>query len=291
MASESPTGVGSDAAAPLALSHGTRRTTKSGRARRLGDASGGRRRTPCWRGQPGDGRVRCLSQRADPPGQRARVHHSPLRGRGAEAPRGAGATPPLLGRLRPVPQGSGRRAAPVGRPHRPTTHRGARPMGVPRQLVRALQGTAAGCAARARRGDGGDLPDRDVHLGRLPRPGPRGGVATRGDRGGARQTPHQKGERRRGRLRTGGRRPGGVGRQRGRRSSRDRIRRGDRPLPLPPLLPRVRPGHRHHHGLRRRHHDAVLHLRLLRPGGHDRPVMRQRRQARLEGRLADALGL
>ena len=92
------------------------------------------------------------------------------------------------------------------------------------ELGRALQGAAAGLAARARRGDGGDLPDRDVHLRRLPRAGPRGRGAPRRHRGGAGQAPHQEGQCRRGRLRAGGRRPRRLGRQRGRRRG-DLLRR------------------------------------------------------------------
>ena len=96
-------------------SHGTRRTAgrAAGRAHRLGDP-GGRRRRPA-RGRGGrrgrrhrDRRVRHQPVRADPPRQPARVPDGALRRRGAASPRRDHATPPQLGRLRPVPQGPGR---------------------------------------------------------------------------------------------------------------------------------------------------------------------------------------
>ena len=68
-------------------------------------------------------------ERPDPPGQPARVHHPALRRRGAASPRRRGPPPASLGRLRPLPQGAGRRAAGVGRAHRPAADRRPRPVG------------------------------------------------------------------------------------------------------------------------------------------------------------------
>ena len=63
-----------------------------------------------------------------------------------------------------------------------------------------------------------------------------------------------------------------------------------RPLPLQALLPRVRPRHDHRDVVRRRHHRPRLHLHGVRVQRRDQPRDPGRGQARVEGRLADALG-
>ena len=103
----------------------------------------------------------------------------------------ARAAPARLGRLRPVPQGAGGRRPVLGRPHRPAALGGPGPVGVPRVLGRALQGAAARRAARAGRGHGGDLPDRALHVGGLPRAGAARRTPPRRHRRGAREVPHQ----------------------------------------------------------------------------------------------------
>ncbi|CAA9370295.1 MAG: Lysyl-tRNA synthetase (class I), partial [uncultured Nocardioides sp.] len=267
---------------------GARRT--AGRSHRLGDAGGGRRRTARRRGQAGDRVLGCIALGTGPPGQPAGVPHHPLRGRRAAAPGHRGHPPARVGRLRPLPQGPRGRARRVGRAHRPPAHRRPRPVGVPRLLVRPLQGAAAARARRPRRGDDRDLPDGALPVRDLPREGPGRRARAAPDRGGAGASPHQEARRRR-RAGHRDRRPGGRGARRlGRRRRRGGLGSGrPRALPLQALLPRVRPRHRHRHVVRRRDHRPRLHVRV-RDHRRDQPRHRGRGQARVEGRLADALG-
>ena len=123
-----------------------------------------------------------------------------LRRRRAAPPRRTRAPPARLGRLRPVPQGAGRRRPVVGRAHRPPALGRPRPVGLPRLVGRALQGAARAARCRAGRRDGGDLADRALPVGCLPRRGPARGAAPR-TRSSAvlAQLPHQEGRARVGR--------------------------------------------------------------------------------------------
>ena len=193
------------------------------------------------------------------PRQPARVPHRPLRRRRAAPPRRPRPPPARVGRLRPLPQGAGRRRPVLGRAHRPAALGGPRPVGVPPVLGRALQGAAARGPARARRGHGGDLPDRALHVGGLPRAGAARRPAPRRHRRGAREVPDQGAG---GRVRAGGRGARRLGgRRRGRRHRGDRRARA---VPVQALLPRVRARHHPHHGVRRRDDRPVLHLPVLR---------------------------
>ncbi len=233
--------------------HGTRRrrtrhrTVRQHRSHRLGHPGRGRRDPPRRRrgGGPRGGphhhlRLGRQPVGPGPPGQPARVPDRALRGRGDPPARPAGAPPAQLGRLRPLPQGPRRRRPVLGRPHRPPALRGARPVGVPRVVGRALQGAAGRQPARHGRGDGGGLPDRGLPPRRLRRAGAAGRGAPRPHRDHPGPLPHQ-GRPGRG-VRAGGRRPGRLG-ARGRRGQRRRRRqrgRRPRPIPLQALLPRVR---------------------------------------------------
>ena len=147
-------------------------------------------------------------------------------------------------------------------------------------------------AALGRRGRH-DLPGRALPLGRLPRRGAARRPPPRGDRRRARpstapRSPTSRSPRRRARG-PGGRGDGRLGRARrpGHRRRRDRRRL----LPVQALLPRLRPRHDHGHGVRRRHHRPRLRVLGVRLPRHHQPRDAGRGQARLEGRLADALGL
>ena len=176
---------------------------------------------------------------------------------------------PVLGRLRPAAPGPGRLPRVVRRAHRPAADRGARPLRPAPELGRALQGAAARVAGPARRPRHRDQPDPDVHLRRLHRADHPGHAAPGRHRRGAGQVPDQAISRA-GRRRTA-QRQGGL-------------------LPVQAVLRVLRARRHHGHRLRRRDHRDHLHLRLRRPGrpGADR---RGGREAGLEGRLADALGL
>ena len=177
------------------------------------------------------------------------------------------------------------------RAHRPAAVRRPRPVELPRVLGRALQGAAAGLARRARRGDGGGLADRAVPRRHLPRADPHRRAQPRPDRDGDGALPHQGGGRC-SRERGGGGRDGRLRRQRRRvRPHRDGRDRRPGPVPLQALLPRLRPRHDDHHVVRRRHDRPRLHLHRLRVRRRHQPRHRQRGQAGLEGRLADALGV
>ena len=171
---------------------------------RLGHPRRRRRHPARRRGQAGDRLVGRLAVGPGAPGQHARVPHRALRRRRAAPPRGARAAPARVGRLRPLPQGAGGRRPVVRRAHRPPAERRPRPVGLPRLVGRALQGAAPRRAARDGHRDGGDLPDRALHLRPLPRAGAARRPAPARHRGGARALPHEEG-RARDALRAGGR--------------------------------------------------------------------------------------
>ena len=220
-------GDGSDAtsAPPMArrsatdsLARMARGGQRAGRPRRLGDAGGGRRRTPRGRGQPGHRRLRRLPQRADPPRQPARVHHPALRGRGAAPPRRAGAPPALVGRLRPLPQGAGRRAAPSGpstsaarSPPCPT--RGSATPAGPTTSRRRCRSRCASSASRWRRSRRREMYTSGAYREQVLL------AVSRRDEIEAVLAQHRtkKVAAGRGRVGAGGRRPGRLRRQRGRR--------------------------------------------------------------------------
>ena len=241
-------------------------------------------------------RVRALPVRPDPPGQPARGH-DPAPGRRRDpAARTPGAAPDLLGRLRPLPQGAGRlgRRRVLGRAHRQAADLRARAAGLPRTrtgpstsrppMVESL----AELGVEYRR----DQPDRAVHLRRLPRADPARdarprATSTRSSTGTAPRRPAREDAAAEAAATRPSWRPS-RGLRRGRRGRRQRRRR--RLLPVQALLRRLREGPDHGHRVRRRHHRADLHLRVR--ALRDRPADRvQPRQAGLEGRLADALGL
>ena len=181
----------------------------------------------------------------------------------------------VLGRLRPAAPRPARGARLVRGVHRPSADRRARPVRPARELRRALQGALARIAGPARDPGHRDQPDRDVHLRRVH-------GADRARHAAARR--HRRG-------------PGPVPHQAHRRAASRRGRRG-RPgraanrglLPVPALLRDLRPGRHHRDRLRRRDHGDHLYLRLRRGGG-SRADRRRGREAGLEGRLADAVGL
>ena len=171
---------------------------RPGRAARLGDP--GRRRRdpprprPVRRGPRHHLRLRRQPVRADPPRQPARVPDRALRGRGDPAPRRspyatctAGTTTTGSARCRPASTRPGREH--IGRPLSAVPD----PWELPHVLGRALQGTAAGLARRARRGDGGGLADRAVPRRHLPRADPHRRAPPRPDRGRDGALPHQGG--------------------------------------------------------------------------------------------------
>ena len=216
------TGVRDAAARPLALRHGTRWTATAGRSRRLGDAGGGRRRTPRGRGQPGDRRVRCLARAGPIHLGNLREFLTPhfvaeeLRRRGV-----AGAPPPLLGRLRPVPQGAGRRARRVGRPHRaparpPSPTRGSATPAGPSTSRHRCRTRCASSASRWRRSRQTEMYTSGAYREQVLT------AVSRRDEIEAVLARHRtkKVAPAEDASDAGGRRPRGVGRQRGRRPDR-----------------------------------------------------------------------
>ena len=236
-----------------------------------------------------------LPVRPGPPREPAGVPDAALRGRRAAPTRRTRPTPARVGRLRPLSQGAARRRPVVRRAHRAPAGRRTGPVGLPRLVVDPLQGAGARDVRRAGRRGGHHLAGRALPVGRLPRRGAARRTTPCGDRRGAGAVPHQ--EARRGGARRRARRPGGRGDGRlggQRRGDRGQRRRG-RVLPLQALLQRLRPRHDHRHVVRRRDHGPRLHLLGVRLPRHHQPrdtePCSRRRQAGLEGRLADALGL
>ena len=253
---------------------------------RLGHPRRRRRHPARRRGQAGDRLVGRLAVGPGPPGQHARVPHRALRRRRAAPPRGARAPPARVGRLRPVPQGARGRRPVVRRPHRPPAERRPRPVGLPRLVGRALQGAPPRRPARDGHRDGGDLPDRALHLRALPRAGAARRPAPSRHRGGARPLPHEEG---RARARSPSRRPRRwptaspttrTPRARpswsGSRSSRTAARADATPPPSRPTTTT---------------RTDLAYTCDLRAHPHHQPRHAERGQAGVEGRLADALGL
>src|SRR3954463_2129483 len=111
--------------------------------RRLGDPRRGRRAPPprahrCRRA--GDVLLGHLPVRPGPSGEPAGVPDAPLRGRRAAPTGRTRATPPRVGRLRPLLEGAARRRPSVRGAHRATPGRRTGPGGLPRLVVDALQG-------------------------------------------------------------------------------------------------------------------------------------------------------
>ncbi len=244
-------------------------------------------------------RVRAVALRAHPPGESPRGH-DPAPGRRRDpAPGVPGPAPHLLGRLRPLPQGAqrGRRCRRLlGRAHRQAADRRTGAQGVrPPELGRALQGRDGRRARRARCRVRRDQPDRAVHRRCLSRADPArheapGDIDAILDQYRTKKAPGSPGKKPQ-----QSQKPvdeaeleAAEGSGAAARTTELRVRRV---LPVQALLRRVRQGPHHRHRLRRRHHRADLHLHRLRVL-RDRPAERvQPRQAGLEGRLADALGL
>ena len=227
-------------------------------------------------------RLRHQPVRPHPSGQPARDAHAALRRRRDPPPRPRRRPPALVGRLRPVPPGAGRH-----RPARGPSTSASRSTAVPAppgssaaNWARALQGAAAGGAGAARRRGARRQPDPDVHLRRLRRADPAGH---------ARAAPHidailgryrtrQRRRMPRPRTRVPARRPRTTAARRSATSPTSRTApAAARTPPRSPgtTTPRPRLTYVCDDGFT----ETVL-LRELPP-----------RQARVEGRLADALGL
>ena len=253
---------------------------------------------------------------ADPPRQLPRADHPAPRRRRDQAARHRLRAHPQLGRLRPLPScaqepcGSGRV---VGAVHRYAAHRRAAARRVPaRELGRPLQGAAARGHGGHRHRGAPDQPDRAVPRRRLPRAGAAGDARAFRHRQGARPVPHARGRRGRapegdrqgqgraaGRRRQGGQAHRGAGRggDRGRarlrggvaRTTAARARRATTPTSR--SAPSCGTDFTTVTAYDDDSHDADLRLHEVRPHRDRRPRHLHQRQARVEGRLADALGL